>query len=173
MHRHSSKYTENDWFFFSLSAALHIIFSPFLVCQGMTCVCSLSLLLAWKGISKLLWQDAGIIALVSWLPSCLAVELNRVSTRTCGHELIPSERKWTRVFLASTKDNIIFMALIYLVPPQKIDLFSTALVPEAYKTEGGGGRQEGLLGVRLTGLICRPLVNDVMPSTLIPRCLSP
>lgn len=26
----------------------------FLCCQGMTCVCSLSLLLAWKGISKLL-----------------------------------------------------------------------------------------------------------------------
>lgn len=32
----------------------HISF--FLRCQGMAHVCSLSLLLAWKGISKLLWQ---------------------------------------------------------------------------------------------------------------------
>lgn len=43
-----------DFYFFFAALHIRVFFPPFLVCQGMTCVCSLSLLLAWKGISKLL-----------------------------------------------------------------------------------------------------------------------
>lgn len=50
----TQRMTDFFLFFFFCCASYQGFFSPFLVCQGMTRVCSLSLLLAWKGISKLL-----------------------------------------------------------------------------------------------------------------------
>lgn len=125
-----------EWLIFFFCCASYQVFFPFLVCQGMTRVCSLSPLLAWKGISKLLWQDAGIIAPVSCLPSslpaCLAVQLNERVVVVDLWALADSQRAEmdTGVFGFGWRQHY-FYGPHLSGTSKKIDSSSAVLLPEA------------------------------------------
>lgn len=127
-----------------------------LCCEGMAHICSRSLLLAWKGISKLLWQ------MLALSPTSLARcwNLSRAKTQTYMGEYKTAKTvaHWFRVakmatlILAGADDDVVITVPIHTAS-QKID-YSWATLARGKKRKG-----------ELTVLINGPLVNDDTPST--------
>lgn len=100
-----------------------ISYQFFLRCQGMAHVCSLSLLLAWKGISKLLWQ------MLALSPPCPAQHWNLAHAQTRTYRSTRQQRqtvvhwfwmgKMATLILATAEDDVVIIAPIHTASQKK------------------------------------------------------
>lgn len=151
LNQRSWKYTENDWFNF-ISACFFFFF----LSAGMEwrIFCSLSLLLAWKGISKLLWLMLALSPLSTarlWILAHAKAQTERglafddrdsgtlILNEKDGHAYFGCSRRWYYYYGPHPNG-----CLKQLIPPEPLS-------PEAQER-------------KVTSLIYGPLVNDKMSS---------